>query len=286
MVTVLSYNVANYDHHHSWERRLPLLVEAIRQSQADVIALTEMRYNPVNAFNVICDRYWQTHFPGDSPPPNCSQMDTGEQVLYMLQHDPRYREATIYTEKALAPAPPPNTHEGLSIISRLPILSQNYMTLKRAGSDANTRLAQWVEVETPSGSTLWIYNTHFALDETGRMSNAQETLAQMRANLGGYCCLVGDLNATPDEQGLQTLAQAGLVDVWARAHPNEPGYTYPSWGPDQRIDYCWASRSLAPLVGEVRLAPTKVDGEAVTEPDGGVLYTSDHIGLVTTFNIP
>jgi len=184
MVTVLSYNLANYDHHHSWERRLPLLVEAIRQSQADVIALTEVRYNPVNAFNAICDQYWQTHFPGASPPPNCSQMDTGDQVLYMLRHDPRYREATIYTEKALAPAPPPNTYEGLSIISRLPILNQNYMTLKRAGSDANTRLAQWVEVQTPGGSTLWVYNTHFALDETGRMSNAQETLAQMHAKSG------------------------------------------------------------------------------------------------------
>ena len=31
MVTVFSYNLANYDHHHSWERRLPLLVEAIRR---------------------------------------------------------------------------------------------------------------------------------------------------------------------------------------------------------------------------------------------------------------
>jgi hypothetical protein len=57
-------------------------------------------------------------------------------------------------------------------------------------------------------------------------------------------------------------------------------------GPDQRIDYCWASLSLAPLVGEVRLVPTRIDGDVIAGPDGGVLYTSDHIGLVMTFNVP
>lgn len=286
MVTVLSCNLANYDHHPGWERRLPLLAKAIRQLQADVIALTEVRYNPANAFNALCDQYWQMHFPGGSPPPNCSQMDMADQVLYMLRDDPTYREATIYTEKALAPAPPPNTYEGLSIISRLPVLSQNYITLNRVGSDVNPRLVQWVNVQTPGGTALWVYNTHFALDETDRISNAQQTLAQMQANLGGYCCLVGDLNATPVERPLHMLAQAGLVDVWTQAYPDEPGYTYPSGDPVMRIDYCWVSQSLAPLVGDVRLVPTSIDGEVTTEPDGRVLYMSDHIGLAATFSVP
>lgn len=262
---VLSYNVANYDHHPGWATRLPLLVETIRELQADVIALQEVRYNPANSFNATCDQFWQTHVPGDAPPPNGARMDTGDQVLHMLRADPRYRDATIYTEKALA-LTPSNTHEGLSIISRLPARSRRSLTLKRTGSDTNTRLVQWVDVQTPGGSTLWVYNTHFALDETGRVSNAQEVLALMQANLGGHCCLVGDLNGTPDEPWLQSLKQAGLVDVWAQAHPNEPGYTYPSWVPEMRIDYCWASPSLAPLVREVRLAPTKFKAVCCTPP--------------------
>lgn len=283
MVTVLSYNVANYDHHRGWETRLPLLVETIKELQADVIALQEVRYNPANPFNETSDQFWRTHLPGASPPPSGARMDTGDQILHMLQADPLYRDATIFTEKALSPTSA-NTHEGLSIISRLPVRSRKSLTLKRAGSDANTRLVQWVEVSTPGGSALWVYNSHFALDETGRASNAREALAQMQANLGGHCCLVGDLNGTPDEPWPQTLKQAGLVDVWAQAHPDEPGYTYPSWSPEMRIDYCWASPSLAPLVREVRLAPSKFKAE--NNADGGVVHTSDHVGLVTTFNLP
>jgi endonuclease/exonuclease/phosphatase family metal-dependent hydrolase len=51
---------------------------------------------------------------------------------------------------------------------------------------------------------------------------------------------MGDLNAHPDDPALQPLHDAGLRDMWASAHPDESGGTYPAEAPRERIDYLFA----------------------------------------------
>ena len=272
MVNVLGLNLANYDDHPGWNARLPLIVDAIVESNADIIGLSENRYNSNNFFNTIAAQFWATKYPNATPPP-ANQNDMGAQILALLQTCPGYEQGVIKTN---LPQQPGGVSEGLSIISRVPVLNSGYVQLSSSGADANVRITQWAAIQLQS-TTLYVYNTHFALDEADRVTNAQQTLTLIGANVNGLCCLVGDLNETPDDPALQILARAGLVDVWAVAQPGANGYTFPSSGPIKRIDYCWASPSMASNVSRIALAATQISG--------GVLYASDHLGLLTRFNI-
>jgi endonuclease/exonuclease/phosphatase family metal-dependent hydrolase len=202
-------------------------------------------------------------------------MGMGAQILVMLQIQTGYENATIFTSPASTYSG--GIWEGLSIISRLPVLNSGYLSLSSSGGDANTRGTQWAQIQSPGGNVLYVYNTHFALDEQDRLTNAQQTLNLIGSNINGLCCLVGDLNGTPDDAAVQSLAGAGLVDVWPAANSGQNGYSFPSTGPTKRIDYCWASSSMASAVAGVSLV--------ANAPSSGVLFASDHIGLLTSFNI-
>lgn len=54
---------------------------------------------------------------------------------------------------------------------------------------------------------------------------------------------MGDLNATPDSNEIQMLAEADLVDVAAEIG-NPPNFTYYSAEPERQIDYIWHTMDL------------------------------------------
>lgn len=279
MLNVMSLNCANYDDHQAWDARLPLIVNAIVQSNADIIGLTEIRYTAANFFNTICQQFWDQY---SLSPSNCPAMDMGQQILTLLQTNSAYANAAIVTN--VVDQYSGSQWEGMSVIYRPPLQLINSGYEQFDGSvDLNTRGIQWLQLQTQGGNTVFAYNTHFALDEQGRLTNAQQTLQLMGSNLNGLAFVIGDMNATPDDQAMQNLAAGGLTDVWAAAYPNVNGYTFPSWGPVKRIDYCWASQAMAAAVAGVRIVPTSINGP-VMEAAGGVLFASDHIGLLTAFN--
>jgi endonuclease/exonuclease/phosphatase family metal-dependent hydrolase len=276
MLTIMEFNTANYNDHLGWNVRLPLIVKAIRLANPDLIGLSEIRYDPSASFyyNETCEQFWAQYPP---PPPNCASMDTGQQILTLLQNqNPAYAEAQIVTDQAMDYGG--GLWEGLSVISRLPILNHAVKQLSSdCTGDTNQRITQWVEVQLESGDAFSLYNTHFALSQDCLQSNIPETLEFMSANSNGAGVLIGDMNATPDNPALSQLSEAGLTDSWAQLYPDDSGFTFPSWGLVERIDYCWASSAYSGQLSSIALT--------ATDCASGVVYASDHIALVAQFDI-
>jgi|GEM_PF-1199137 len=277
MLTVMEFNTANYNDHLAWNARLPLIVSAIIAADADIIGLSEVRldYSPNFFYNEICEQFWAQY--GLSPS-NCASMDTGQQILTLLQNQSSpYANAQIITNVAMTYSD--TLWEGLSVISRLPILSNGVLQLSKPAdcTDSNLRITQWAQIQLPDGSPFYLYNTHFALSQPCLVTNVKETLELMNQISGLAGVLIGDMNATPDNTAFQPFSAAGFADAWAQLNPNENGYTFPSWGPAKRIDYCWASSRYASNLITAALG--------AADCASGVVYASDHLALVTQFNI-
>jgi endonuclease/exonuclease/phosphatase family metal-dependent hydrolase len=44
---------------------------------------------------------------------------------------------------------------------------------------------------------------------------------------------------------IQTMLDANYADVWRRFHPDDPGYTFPTWDPHVRLDYAFTPTAHA-----------------------------------------
>lgn len=65
-----------------------------------------------------------------------------------------------------------------------------------------------------------------------------------------HTVLLGNLNAQPTDQEIVMLEQARLIDAAANVYP-KLAYTFPSYNPQQRLDYIWTSSDLQ--VRDVRM---------------------------------
>ena len=288
MLVVMNLNAANYDDHNRpynpgnprpepglWADRLPLIVQAIVDHSPDVIGLCEIRFNPDNPFNATCECFWQQQGVAVS---DCAAMDMGKQIMTLLQaRSPAYAEAGMITDQGMTYAG--GIWEGQSIISRFPIADHGVIDHGEGPGDGNRRITQWAELTTPEGA-LWIYNAHLSTARDFAAQNAAQVIADMRQRLGDFdaasACVIGDMNTEPDMQAMQAFAQAGLSDLWAAVGTGD-GFTFQSWHPVKRIDYCWATGALAPAVtGIVQIGTT-------LQPPVGGSFLSDHSGLVTSF---
>jgi exodeoxyribonuclease III len=119
------------------------------------------------------------------------------------------------------------------------------------------------------GAPLRLFATHLASRHDPRPPAAEmETVLRLLRPVAGQPhLLVGDFNAiapgdpvgTPPEgvvprgdalpgaprETIGALLAAGYVDCFRTRHPDEPGYTYPAEHPWLRLDYLFASPSLA-----------------------------------------
>jgi endonuclease/exonuclease/phosphatase family metal-dependent hydrolase len=270
----MEFNTANYNDHLGWNVRLPLIVKAITDAKPDVIGLSEIRLDasPSFFYNETCEQFWAQYPPA---PSSCASMDTGQQILTLLQNQSEaYAGAQIVTDQAMVYGD--GTWEGLSLISKFPILNHAVKKLSFDCGDANRRITQWVQVQGENG-VVSLYNTHFALTQDCLETNVTETLDFMGQYSSGAGILIGDMNATPDNDALGKLSAAGLTDAWAQRNSGDNGYTFPSWGPVKRIDYCWASSAYSATLSSIMLT--------ATDCASGVLYASDHFALVAQFDI-
>ena len=137
---------------------------------------------------------------------------------------------------------------GIAILSRWPIVADTMIQLpvvppqERAGGSYEPRGALHVRVALPGGSdTLDVINTH--LDPGGnphyRRQEIAGVLRAISATGGTLTFLGGDLNATPDDSAIASIAGSGLRDAWAACRAAGPGLTYPASTPVKRIDYLW-----------------------------------------------
>jgi endonuclease/exonuclease/phosphatase family metal-dependent hydrolase len=250
---ILTWNLANYDDHPHWDVRLKLIVNEIAKHQPDVLALQEIRYN------------------ADQPSTKDSHLNMADQILKELNKLDLYKTSKVITQPAMYYD---KIHwEGITLISNLETIETGniFHTLLGASSDQNKRITQYA-VMANQEMVFTIFNTHFAYEELGMKLNVGETIDYMSRFTGYPCLLVGDMNAKPDNENIHKFALEGYVDVWEKLHPKENGFTYKSFNPTKRIDFCWVNKLIMNNVKAIKIIGT--------EPDKNKIYPSDHLGLL------
>jgi endonuclease/exonuclease/phosphatase family metal-dependent hydrolase len=156
---------------------------------------------------------------------------------------------------------------GNAILSRYPILNLGTGELP----PQSLRLRRgYILAEIDAGAkSLWVINTHLHnVEEDSDIRMEQVPVLIYAWNKAARTVITGDFNATPDAPEMALLADAGFYDVGKFIGP-DPGYTYYSADPYQRIDYFWTTPDLIPALYEV--------------PQTTV---SDHLPIAVTITIP
>lgn len=196
-------------------------------------------------------------------------------------------DASLLTELAY----PTRFHapeSGLAILSRFPATANRTITYQATSLlEPYRRQALLVELQLESGP-IWIATTHLAWmaeDTPTRLAQAEELVSTLTP-LGNRLLLTGDFNAEPHHPPIQRILESGFLDLYALAHPTEPGVTWDNRNPliqshsirfpDRRIDYLFLRKEalsfLQPIGCEVVCNLPSVDG----------LFPSDHYGVLAT----
>ena len=178
--------------------------------------------------------------------------------------------------------------EGLSTLSRLPVLSFDSMILPVAPGDRQRRI-QIAAVDV-SGKTVLVANTHLAFrheQDPERIVQCETLLRHLEAAAARHgtdaIVLVGDFNATPESGAVATLlrSELGLKDLFADTKERESQFTYVTDSPfteqdaDSRwIDYVFATESLTATSRKLGLNGAETGG-----------FASDHVALEVTFDL-
>lgn len=148
---------------------------------------------------------------------------------------------------------------GIATLSRYPITSNEHLLLTSFGKEQRGVLKSTIDV---NGQTINVYNTHLGLDSESRQAQVTE-LINMMSEDPRPSVLLGDFNAQPDSQEIQSLLeQTDLTDTFAQF---QDAYSIPSDRPNRRIDYIFTSTSI------VDKDQTVIQTEA-----------SDHLPIFTT----
>jgi endonuclease/exonuclease/phosphatase family metal-dependent hydrolase len=175
--------------------------------------------------------------------------------------------------------------EGPALLSRFPVADWRADAVGPC-DEAWARMLLCADVETPWGR-LDACSTHIAGDLC-QAESLRNLLAPRQADVP--LLLAGDLNAIDTSPALQLLVRdVGLIDTFRSANPTEPGFTV--WQPVRA-----ASRLARRRVDYVLFRPADGTGGRVVasrvvldtprrEPDGTVLWPSDHYGVLTEIEI-
>jgi endonuclease/exonuclease/phosphatase family metal-dependent hydrolase len=160
---------------------------------------------------------------------------------------------------AVTPATlPPNRSltSGLWFGSRYPILSQDFRIYLNAGpSEELASKGVYGALLNVSGTLVLAFNTHLYSPETTttgsvralQLQEARQFIDSMLNQSQFYGAVShilwgGDFNTAESSSAeYQTLlSTANAFDLFREAYPSDPGNTYSSWNPAQRIDYIFA----------------------------------------------
>jgi endonuclease/exonuclease/phosphatase family metal-dependent hydrolase len=156
---------------------------------------------------------------------------------------------------------------GNLILSRYPILRAEAFPLPP--DDVLLRRGYIVaEIDVGSG-TLTLIDTHFShRDQDTAIREMQASVLARAWGGAAATVIVGDMNAAPDSDAMQTLSGAGLINVAAEICP-PPVHTSPADNPDRQIDYIWVSPDLGFSDCEIPPIPA-----------------SDHLPVIATITLP
>mmetsp|Transcript_19816 Transcript_19816/g.19822 ORF Transcript_19816/g.19822 Transcript_19816/m.19822 type:complete len:191 (+) Transcript_19816:359-931(+) len=127
--------------------------------------------------------------------------------------------------------------EGISIISRFPIIDVRTVQLTKAGGDIEERACLKSIIKHPK-KNLSVFNTHMTYDPKGQLKQAQDILNFMNAeNDGTPQILLGDMNIRRyyelpsrllEGKYLFKSSKGGLIDSWKNGNVEGEGFTFPS----------------------------------------------------------
>jgi endonuclease/exonuclease/phosphatase family metal-dependent hydrolase len=126
-----------------------------------------------------------------------------------------------------------------------------------------------IETDRENGGSFTAVAVHLGLLPAERRRHAAE-LVELVASPGGSVITGGDLNEVPTGQAPALVSKA-LWDVWLRVGEST-GETFPSGGPEARIDYLFVSEDIRPVKALV--------------PVGGAFHNaSDHLPIVAEVGV-
>lgn len=167
--------------------------------------------------------------------------------------------------------------EGISVLSRLPVVERGFLDL-----GGEHRVANWVRVGLVDGALLEIHNVHLASrDRALRDRQARLIIDHMAAGGDIPKLVVGDLNAGPTSSTLRLLGER-LRSAYRLVHGEEPAKTWPTGlrpavERGSVIDYVLVDDHV-----EVVDAWLTFDRSAPTDP---TLFPSDHFGIAATVRV-
>lgn len=158
----------------------------------------------------------------------------------------------------------------------------------------------------PAGSEARVFGLHLSArfskwDERRRTREIRALLQGIERHQHGFHVLVGDFNTlAPGEvlelaklpawiraliwisgrklqrETIQLMLDAGYADGYRMLHPEEKGYTFPTWDPHVRLDYVFLPKLFADRL---------VGCEVTTEPRERVKAASDHCPLIAELKL-
>lgn len=242
-----------------WEERLPLIIDTLRATDADVICLQEV---------------WVTD--DDS---SAARIAAALGHHHVVAADAEFE---------------PGVRFGNAVLCGWPITSHEQRRLTHGVKFDEQRIALRADVDGPRG-TLQVFTTHL----NWRFDHSDVRQAQVRevarfveeSKPRTYPPIVaGDFNAEPHSvevellTGQRTTGVDGLVlvDAWRATHPGEAGFTWDNANPyvasqlewNRRIDYVFAGWP------KQRGAGNPLRCELLGTTPTGDVWPSDHYGLV------
>jgi endonuclease/exonuclease/phosphatase family metal-dependent hydrolase len=208
---------------------LDRIAAVIRALKPDIVGLQEV------------DRFWIRSRGVDQPAYLASALGMNVCFQANLDHGPDAHAGVLH-------------QYGTAVLSRHPILECTNTLLPRSSPESEQRGLLAARIDA-GGVRLRFYNTHLHTVEADRILQ----IPAIRDALGksdGPLVLVGDLNATPAEQSMQTLFTL-LKDAWG-GRGGTSGFTSPAAprrDPARRIDYILVSGDIAVSSVDVPVDP-------------------------------
>jgi endonuclease/exonuclease/phosphatase family metal-dependent hydrolase len=248
------------------EARLSIAIAELRTLDADVVALQEA---PI------------TRWRGDVPARVAAALGFHHAYVPATERVSGFRPLDWLIASALG------FRAGPAIVSRFPIEAWEVYELPRCTRGLDPRVLLRAAVTTPWG-TLDVYSTHTTRGDECQVRRVGQIV---RARRGPHPAFVmGDFNADEGSCAIAFLTgPAGFVDVFRQANPDAAGLTVwqridaPTSTAFRRVDYLFLLDGVA-LSGRVRSSRVVLDTPR-PGPRGGVLWPSDHYGVVAEMDL-